>query len=255
MEYIKINSYDILENFFKLYTQIKLDGKLKEKGQFPIDTVIFTGRGSQFPPLRRALKEAIKEWTTPDRNVQYIENLDGNTLKTIVVEGALIAATYLLSNNEEEELQHTPIFARYGVIYKEGEDVKFVQLLHPGSKSEIDPVGGFRKWSNSQRIDMRDSTYIYFVQSFAHNTAEEWANERKAFISVLLDFTPEEVVAASSWQDLQSIEVGIEIFEDSMGYLNLKLSAGNEVFDAFRTGIFDKSKESIFQKSMWPFPV
>lgn len=244
--YLQNNTTNLLENLFSLHNSI--NGQAKKKGEFPLDTVIFTGRGSQFPELRIALSEAISDWADPNRPIHYLKELKPEELKKIVVEGALHYTNYLI--NPEHKQLRSGVFARYGVLYRIEEEWHFEELLKP------DPLQKDQKtWKKISTIDVRTPGKAYFVQSFAKDTAADWTKGNKAYITSLFEFVPRDASNSTQLEAFARFLVEAEIKEDDEGQLSILFRAGNRSNNPKRPVYIDKSPDSIFRKSMWPFPV
>lgn len=259
--YVQKNTVELLDNFFELYR--RFDGQPHAKGQFPLDTVIFSGRGSQYRPLREALKAALHEWVIEDR-IYYVENLDPSKLKSVVVEGALqYATTY--RDNPRMKFVNPNLQARYGILYKASAkgDWKFKELLNPGvrplhSEAAVRDGISIHQYDTNQydadkgndgqpnTLDLSYTAIGYFVQSYALDTASDWANLNTEYITTMFEFRTKEV-CDPRYADAVLVRVTI----DEQNEMIVKI--GDFTNDPLSPLSLDVSESSTFRKSMWPY--
>lgn len=258
-EYIQKNTSELLENFFRLFQ--RFDNVKHEKSQFPLHTLIFSGRGSQYGPLRDALKKELAKWVN-NNNPFYIENLSSEKLKSVVVEGALkYATTY--RDNPRVRFVNPNLQARYGILYVDPRTnrLQFKELLNPGTRSINDkPIvrEGFTIYQydtdvfdadpgNDNRpnvVDLSLTPVAYFVQSYSLQTAEDWANKNTEYISEMFRFPKSQISGSAT-----NVPIRLVINQSN----EMVVTIGSFRDDPRSSLTLDRSESSTFRKSMWPY--
>ena len=118
-----------------------------------VQTIVFSGRGSQFGVLRRRVEDALKELMGTDVNIKVdklrqIEKC-GDHLKTCVALGALKYQTYF-NNNGPFKIRNRNLYSKLAVVYwgkvKGGYDVDVKYLLDPIDAQKVD-------WETAEFVD------------------------------------------------------------------------------------------------------
>ncbi len=203
-KFIRRNTKEIFKNFFTLYNRIdRTEDRPRKKGNFPIDTVVFSGRSIQFGKLRDAIKDDLSDWSA-NKDIYYIEPDDDKTLKNMVVQGALQFALRYRDSSANVEFVNRNLQARYGVLYEDPSNVglfRFKELLNPSTRAlnekkphikdgvhiyeydtdEFDAVPS--NDGNSNVVDLSNTVEGLFVQSFSVDTAKDMQEGKTEYIT------------------------------------------------------------------------
>lgn len=136
-----------------------------------IDTIVFSGRGSQFAPLRTHIAELMPNCTT-DSTTITTENL-----KTCVAEGA-IKYMHIFSERGQYpyRIENRNQYGKIGVVYcafneKNSLEVHYEVLIDPIDNRWVEEGllrngTRFRRFQGNSEIDLRyEEAYIYFIQT------------------------------------------------------------------------------------------
>ena len=141
-----------------------LAGALSEMGHEnpTIDSLIFTGRTSRFPPLRQRVLGAIEEHLKLPASRIHIPQLSSVKGQEIVALGAL---AYALMAREGVSFIDRNIWAKYGLIYETGRGRRFEEFFGYGTRPDpkrdlIEEKGGmqvvfFRRTREIHRVGGR----------------------------------------------------------------------------------------------------
>lgn len=136
--FIKKNTTDIFERFFRQY-QASDNTIASDPGHFPLDTIVFSGRSTQFRQLHAEIMTELERWRDKTRgrlhSVIFQETThERNPLKSAVVHGALRYATNYRGKYTPVTFETPNIQATYGILFTDPETGKwaFKKLLYPG---------------------------------------------------------------------------------------------------------------------------
>ncbi len=258
-DYIKKNTSELLANFFGLFKE-QAEHK---KGNYPLNTVLFSGRSSQFFGIKASLKKEVMNWVN-NPNVFFIDELNASELKNTVVQGALkYATTY--RNNLRMNIINPNLQARYGVLYIDPiqDNWIFKELLNPATrplKPKYESIDGVAIYEydtdvydadpgNDNRQNFLDLSFTsegYFVQSYSLNTAKDWNTGQTEYISVMFKFNKDKV---SSSGTAGKVPVRVVINKEN----EMEIEIGNSIDDPRSPLTLDINESTSFKKSMWPF--
>ena len=141
---IAITLDEILENKDIKYIQNQVREAIqsvtnifREEERRPIHTIIYSGRGSFFPDIRKWVSEVVKQ--KQSKSFSEIDNLDEDKVKTAVA----IGATYYAVEKQNIELTRNKTFANYGYVklQTEGEEHAFRNVIPINTVYEKRPFG------------------------------------------------------------------------------------------------------------------
>ena len=260
--FIYINSKTLLNEFFSLYSDPERNGETLEKGNFRIDTVMFTGRSIQFDTLRQAVRTELTEWVKSenDSDIFTIYNPDSKELKNIVVKGALQYATsYHNRIGNSTQINNRNIQARYGILSKDHLGAwKFDEFINPATKP-AHPNSYFKdgitifhydteknsEHTNGNKIDLSHSPVAFFVQSYSSDTAKDANENRWEFITKMFSIKRESIRLS----DKKRIPLRVVVDEDN----NMIVKVGPRDFGAKEPLSIDTDNNNTFKMSMWPY--
>lgn len=233
-EYIQSITSSFLDNFFNFFG---IDQKTK------IDTVLLSGRTAKLKAISTALESALHNRGSNNLKIIPISNLneDGERYdksKTIVVEGAVLFANLYSDEDSQVEFISPVLNANYGIIYKENGVEKYVELLNP---RDYPNRKGVAYSSKPVELNLGSVLEIKLVQTFSSNTAEEWSNGDREYITVMAE------VSLASVSNRTNSRLSIEVDENS--YLTLKLN-GQQLQGLTSSKIDINSKSNA--RSLWP---
>jgi len=260
-EFIDKNTTELLNAFFNLKKEYRAS-------KVPLDTVLLTGRGVQFNKLQDQLKTELQKWTF-NNNVHYIDNIDNDVLKSIVVKGAMsYAINFRNQDNPVVRFINKNIHARYGVVYKDPQHgrIRYKELLNPDTKHiesksikngitvyqyDTDVYSANATTKNSGRktnkIDLTKTEKGLFVQSFSVNTADDFTKNRMDYITTMFEFSKNAVCPNN--RGIDSVPVQIIIDEENQMIVRINQDE-NEPKDPLQ---IDIKNNKLFKESMWPF--
>lgn len=263
--YVYENSTDLFNKFFSLFNKLEVGTyETLEKGEIPLDTVIFTGRTAQYSKLRKAVEVELESWAKSPENIHYINQLDADELKTTVAMGALqYAMVYRNQLNSSVKITNRNIYARYGFLYKDFETGRwlFKEMLNPATRPiksiphKLDGITIYEYDTNvynalpaneMPNIDLRNSPVGYFVQSFSPNTAQDINEHNWQYVSVMFTFSRDSVAGGSS-----GAHVPVRVVVSPQNEMIVRV--GTFENDAQAPLKIDLKENETFKKSMWPF--
>ena len=167
-----------LKDYLEVCSSIAIDTLLADYKDRKPDTIVFSGRGSQFLPLKRKVIEYLKK-NNPNVKEDIISGGTDNGLKVCVAEGA-IRYMELFDEHSPHRIENRNQYANIAVVYWGGEkdkpgiyDVQVRYLLKPN-----DPKTNWRDAVNINGTICRDfhcnvtldnivsGTRVYYVQTF-----------------------------------------------------------------------------------------
>lgn len=258
-EFINEVTHGLLDNFFEI------NGC--EEGATAIDTVILAGRSVQFGENELSIEDnimrAVQRWNGGASS--YKIKLQGDTLKTIVSEGALYFATIYSDAASIVKIRNRNLYASYGVVYtKPDGKTAYCELLNPKTKPTKSPnldgnsTNGVyiyqydtdRYNAHDRReikIDLRGGSVAYFVQSYSNDTACDWDAGNRDLITEMFPFNTRQTVASVS--ELKSVPVRIIVNADG----EMLFYAGMIHDEATAPLRIDVTDSKSFNESMWPY--
>jgi len=146
---------DIIDSLFKLST---LPPELRQKGKFPLDRLIFSGRSTAFMDLQGKVRDTVQRWAA--KEIDHFA-FDETEAKTAVSQGALYYAAEVLATEQTLKAKRLPIFVRYVVRDTENGKPIFRELLSPHFK--YDPNA--RLFSNKKRVSLIQSKDVILYET------------------------------------------------------------------------------------------
>jgi len=258
-EFITEVTHNLLDNFFKVNGY--------EEGETPIDTVILSGRSVQFgngsSSIEENVMQAVQKWN--GGVTSYKIKLQGDTLKTIVSEGALYFATIYSDTASIVKIRNRNLYASYGVVYTTPNgQTAYCELLNPKTRPTKAPnlddnsTNGVyiyqydtdRYNAHDRReikLDLRGGSVAYFVQSYSNDTAKDWDAGCRDLITEMYPFNTRQTVATAS--ELRSVPVRIVVNADG----EMLFYAGMIHDEATAPLRIDVTDSKSFNESMWPY--
>lgn len=258
-EFINEVTHNLLDNFFEI------NGC--EEGATPIDTVVLAGRSVQFGEGELSIEEnvmrAVQRWNGGASS--YKLKLQGDTLKTIVSEGALYFATIYSDAASIVRIRNRNLYASYGVVYtKPDGKTAYCELLNPTTKPTKVPNlndnttnGVYIYQYDTDRynahdrkeikLDLRGGPVAYFVQSYSNDTARDWDAGCRDLITEMFPFNTRQTVASAL--ELKSVPVRIVVNADG----EMLFYAGMIHDEATAPLRIDVTDSKSFNESMWPY--
>lgn len=249
-EYIKVCSETILTVFL---------GK-----EIKVDRLVYSGRGSQFGPLRTAVQEFLKK---ANSNLIIDKTIENNDLKTCVAKGALcyndlfgVDGDHVITNRN----QHLNLGVVYVAPAQDGSanEIYYKEIIHPDDESWADAtlIDGtwWRCFDNTVYIDLSvKNKKVYFIQTLLQEKQiiklyrKVYSNSNTmrteldwVFINELFSFNTNTLMQ----HNREKIAVNISIDEEN----NINYSVGGR----FPRGekLVDRIENNIFyQHGMWPY--
>ncbi|MCG8327286.1 MAG: hypothetical protein MI974_06345 [Chitinophagales bacterium] len=264
-QYFTNNSESLMSDFFNLFQSLPGRDAPLEKGQIPIDTVLFTGRTSQFEGLREQVKNCIKEWS--DRSVYFTSIEESDKLKNVVAKGALqFALRFRDSRVSKVSFKNRNLLARYGVLYNDPDNPEqkyvFKEFLNPATRPiHEEPVvtNGLSIYEydtdianalNGEEpfIDLSNTPTLLFVQSFSSDTAKNANDSNWEYITVMYKIDSDLVTLSSN---IDRVKVRVVI--DDRNEMKIFIGHRDDV-DAISAPLqMDLLNNETFKHSMWPY--
>jgi hypothetical protein len=259
---IKENTEEVFNNFFDLYRSSADGSKIYGKGNFPLDTIVLSGRSSQLAGLKSKVLSELQQWSG-NSQLYAPPALKGDVLKSAVVQGAMQFA--LLYRNQEKspvKIKNRNIQAKYGLYYIDGSgQAQFKELLNPMTRPlNTNPVIQYSlsiytydtdkydaEKSNDNKpntVDVSRTSKAWFVQSFAKDTAGDLNKNKWEYITKIVSFDPDAVGG-----DMKNLKVGIQV--DSNNEMTFHYGDGS--IDEQEPLRIDLESSASFRRSMWPY--
>lgn len=262
-QYLKENTTDFFDKFFSLFNRLDFSHQSTiEKGEFPINTVIFSGRTILFEKLQEAVEEEISNWKKTS-DTFFIKNLGTNKLKSIVALGALdFAMKYRDTEYSTVKIKNRNIYGRYGFLIKDMKTGKwlFREMLNPNTtpvNMKPNVVDGLTIYEydtdkynalpegDTAFLDLRETATGFFVQSFSDNTARDINENNWQYVTTMFSFSKSQV---SSPADVSKVR-GRIVVDPSNGMI---VTVGMYENDPQAPLRIDNNSQT-FKKSMWPY--
>lgn len=264
-DFVKTNTKEIFDNFFTMFNKIEnTKDSARKIGNFPIDTVILTGRSTQFNELKNAIINDLKIWSGTDNIYEIIPKSDSD-LKNIVVQGALQFSLHCRGdmNPPKIEFVNRNLQARYGFIYIDPSDVgggyRFKELLNPSTESLNEDAPHFANGitifkydtdkfdadpgnNKPNVIDLTNTVTGYFVQSYAKDTAKDWGEGKKDYISEIFAFD-----TAVVGKGPVEVRVVIDNNNEMMIHIGALINTKKDPLK------IDFDNNPVVKKSLWPY--
>ena len=167
----EIELYNFACNHLLLEAFFSTLGFTKEK-RVPIDVLMFTGRASQLTGLADKIISNINtKWRKQSGRKYNVISLTGDQRKTVVAEGALNYANIKYQRMEGVTFVRNKIYARYGVMYNNGGDWVFEEILGPNST--IKPQQNIL-YDNTIKINNTQRGAIHIVRTYDKKPEIVW---------------------------------------------------------------------------------
>lgn len=260
LNFIYSHADELFEHFFKLFNV--QNGRVIPKGQFPLNTLLFTGRSVQFKSLREAVLNGLKTWSV-NTEPFVIREQASEKLKSAVVEGALVyALKYRDASRSNLSFHSQNVQARYGILCQTATGGwRFKELLNPATQPiETNPrwVDGLTIYpydtdvhdadpENTHQknyVDLTHSITAYLVQSYANDTAAAYTRRDFSLVTKMAAFSANEVSG-----DASRVSVRIRIDKNN----TLRFDYGDQENDPSAPLRFNPEEVEQLRKSMWPY--
>ena len=253
-EFFRQNTEVVFEHFFTLHN--KFDEREYGKHEFPIDTVILSGRSTLWQELSTKIERELDTWRDQRRTTNYqglqkaTDPKDPNELlnvllwrsKSAVAHGATRYA--MLERLHDITFHDKGINAYYGIIYLDPPATKYLFKKILGPDNELNQDNPF--CAATQTIDLRTTPRCYFVQSYADEaeTAKDYNAGRRGSITEIGFF------------NINLQDEGLEFAQVTVS-MNLKRELRISI-DIYETAPeiptqLDVQDTDQFRKSMWPY--
>lgn len=259
---IKFKDIDCeVEEYIKLCSETILRVFLGDKAS--VDRVVFSGRGSQFGPLRENVKKYLNFF---NGNLIVDTSIDGDDLKTCVAKGAIYYGD-LFKGDNGGEIRNRNQYMNLGVVYlaraEDGghNEVRYKEIIHPddGQWDDITKAQDGTRWRefvNSINLDLSENNKVYFIQTLLsaeevvalysqqyENPAATKDDIKWVFINELFSFNTRTLT-----QSRNNIEVSVKIDkENNISYhVGGRYPRGEKLVDRIESNPF-------YQRGMWPY--
>lgn len=227
-----------------------------------VDTIVFSGRGSLFKPLRKRVEEVLKE-NNKDVLTEELKPMEegGDCLKTCVATGALMYQDYFSNDNIYKILNHN-VYSKIAVVYwgkddNTNTDVYVENLLDPAKEDWNDAKLISGTWCKSFDTDKNvvnsvNGKQMYFIQTclddvqlkslykkLYQNTKDAKEDLRWAFVNLLFK---KKALG-------REIPISLRISEENK---IIERKIGNEVLTDEKL-LEDVEQSLLYKRSMWPF--
>lgn len=216
-----------------------------------VDTIVLSGRGSQFVPIRKKLEEIFT-----------IEKLDDNTIiddiKTGVAKGAIEYCQIIGSRNQYRfSIRNQNQYLRIGIIYNgvnefDGLEKKYVECIDPTQVNwaDIIPENGTRymTFNNTVILNLRRVESICFVQTVLPVSEVEPILTQPTHIHWSLINELFTIRINEEFVDPESVEVNIQIDKNSQVIIKMN---GDEYLPL--SGLENIELNKCYAMSAWPF--
>ena len=265
----------LFDKFFQLFQPIE-DKGAEFKGPPKLDTVLITGRSSQFVMLQDYIEDSLKKITF-NKDLYFIKysenkfqsgfgNLTRNELKRMGVLGALNYVTqYRNQRTSPVIVEKNRLQAKYGLLYGNFSnfdvDWKFEELLSPQTKADekiiIDPITDQEIHTYSKTSDVLNilhDTHFLFVQTYEESPEKAFFDLDKndynnEYIIEMFQFTKEQLRGITN--------IRLKITLDDRNEISLRvLGNNNQTLISFSHNTPLKTNlltSGTFLDSMWPF--
>lgn len=264
-QYLQRNSEGLIKDFFSLFQFLPDSSRTSlEKGQVPIDTVLFTGRTSQFEGLRTRVKECIREWS--NKAVYFTSVDEPDKLKNVVARGALqYALNFRDMQVSNVSFKNRNLLARYGIIYNDPENYErklFKEFLNPHTKpihNEPLVINGLNIYEydtdianalngEDPFIDLTSTPTLFFVQSFSSDTARDFNESNWEYITIMYEIDRTLVALPSN---MSRVKVRVVINNRNEMKVYIGHDDDDEAIGApLQMNLLDNET---FKESMWPY--
>lgn len=252
---------DSLKEYIDICSKTSLACLLTSKQK--VDTIVFSGRGSQFKPLRNKVVEVLKQNNNEvetDELKSMCEDC-GDYLKTCVATGALMYQDYFNDDNQNKILNHN-VYSKMAVVYwgkdQNSNTAAYVEnLLDPTKEdwSDANLISGTwcKSFETSKIINNNvNAKQMYYIQTclddaslkdlynkLYQNSEGIKQNLRWAFVNLLF----------KKKSDKEQIPISLKVSEENE---ITERKIGNEVLTNTKL-LEDVEKSLLYKRSMWPF--
>lgn len=261
----RIRESEIVQSFIAEVTDGVFDRFVaisgKKNNDFPIHTLIMTGRCVQFGNIKERLKVKVDKWND-DTHCHALE-IVGDELKTIVAQGALYYAVLYGRRYSPIVLNNRNIYAKYGVLYIDGRQKwRYQPLLDKDSKwirhisLQSGQNNGMQIYTydtdrlsadpKSNTLDLSNTIKAYLVQCYSPDPAKDFEDEehRNDYITIMASFAP-----GNASEDPRNVHVRLVVDENN----EMTFTAGKQTFNSFASVKIDVETNNTYKHSMWPY--
>lgn len=229
-----------------ILSQIKKYMDISEENSLDIDTIIMSGRSCQLKPLYDALNEQISKFSH-GRNCFVTLGDKPETMKTVVVQGAMAYVRRFSSDNSDVKIVSRRQYASYGLVYKTKNGYKYVELFN---YNDMPFNGDERRRCGAEKIleGATSTDNFKLIQTYLSpaQTEEALNSDRRE-----LEFITEmEVISREEFADATTFSAHVILERDDkiILYINKRRTKGRPP-----KGI-DLSSE-ITKRSIWPVTI
>jgi hypothetical protein len=268
--FLKETTEDVFKHFVSLFGKVEQNSKTLK-----INVVIFSGRMTGIHALRNAVKNALKEFMSPEEvnecmyadlaskkfvEINEVVN-DVTDLKTVVVDGAMAYCTQFQRGAGQYQFKNRNIYATYGLmIHRVDSGVAWMPLIdyrtqctkegrmmssdgitinqYNSSKFMADKSGRFNMsdlLTMEGKLNGEMISEIYLVQSYSSRPAEDWVAGNKEMMTILGKY------------ESQPRELSFRLIVDDKNELKFALAGSSQKFMQH-----DDIKNTALRKSNWP---
>jgi hypothetical protein len=263
-DFLRESTTEVMENFFALFPA--RPGQPHLHGTVPLDTVVLSGRSTQWRLLGNAVANELKAWSGND-TLHVVDDLTPEARKSAVVLGASQFAMLYRRQTSGSPVRFMSrnLHARYGLLYRasrQPDRFAFAELLNPSTHPvSTDPVmqNGMAIYRydtdlhdadpgdpDDNFVDLSQTPVAWFVQSFAADTAADANAGRWEYITRMAEFDVE-LVGFKGRRD----RVPARIVVDENNQITFRL--GQVEDDPVAPLRMNLNDSSTFRGGMWPF--
>ena len=253
---------DSIQDFISLCSTTILEIFL---GKQKVDRLVYSGRGSQFGPLRSAVENYLRQF---NENLIIDDTIENNNLKTCVAEGA-IHYYDMFGSDVEHSITNRNQHLNLGVVYiapkadGSGNEVHYKEIIHPddglwSDYAENQDGTWWREFENTVTVDLSvQNKKVFFIQSLLDEEkikvlySNVYSNPNMlrddvkwVFVNELFVFNTKQITQ----QHREKIEIRVKIDKEN----NIQYSVGGRHPKGEK--LVDNIEGNIFyQRSMWPY--
>ena len=227
-----------------------------------IDTIVFSGRGSLFKPLRKRVEDVLKG-NNKDVLTEELKPMEegGDCLKTCVATGALMYQDYFCNDNIYKILNHN-VYSKIAVVYwgkdeNTNTDVYVENMLDPAKEDWNDAKLISGTWCKSFDTDKYVVNSVNGKQMYFIQTCLDDAQLKSLYKKLYQN-------SKDAKEDLRWAFVNLLFKKKALGKdipISLKISEENEIIERkigneFLTDkklLEDVEQSLLYKRSMWPF--
>lgn len=211
----------------------------------PIDTVVFSGRGSLFPGIQEKVVSYIEKHCYVDQELDRVTFPTPEEMKNAVPLGALIYAE--MFREDKHKFRDKLISANYGILRRVGTKFVFDKLVGP--EIEVTSEDEFPIECPPEPVEMNfeNDTMVRFIQSYHSKPAEEIQKEEVQFSSKIFELPVQEVVGG---YEKNKLPVQVRIEKEK--YLIFKKLGVLEDHPIGRLERMNLDKDLVYEENAWP---